>query len=79
MGKEFVGSGFCICAGKIFEISLGATVVQHSSDGNYLYEFCFMNTKAASIFLFDVFMQSNKEGFINYLKITNKFDLPFTV
>ena len=73
-------SGFRIYAGEKVEISPDATVVCSVVHMPITRdELCFVNTKAGSSLLFNVFKQSNKDGVINSLSITNKSELPVTV
>ena len=75
-----MGSVFHICADEMVEISPGATVacsvvhVPITCD-----KLCFVNAKAGLGLSFNIFKQSNKDGVINSLRITNKSELPITV
>ena len=42
-------------------------------------ELCFVNNKAGSGIVFNVFEQSNQDGKINSLSLVNKTDLPITI
>ena len=78
--KDFVGSGFCMYASEMVEISPGATVkcgVVHVPVPKN--ELCFVNAKVGSGFTFDLFKESNKDGIINSLSIANKSDMPITI
>ena len=78
--KDFVGSGFRIYAGEKVEISPGATVacsVVHMPITRD--ELCFVNAKAGLGLSFNFFEQSNEDGVINSLSITNKSESPITV
>ena len=78
--KDFVGSGFCMYASEMVEISPGATVkcgVVHVPVPKN--ELCFVNAKVGLGFTFNLFEESNKDGIINSLSIANKSDMPITI
>ena len=80
LSKDFVGSGFCMYASEMVEISPGATlkcgVVHVPVPKN---ELCFVNAKVGAGFTFDFFKEINKDGIINSLSIANKSDMPITI
>ena len=78
--KDFVGSGFCMYASEMVEISPGATVkcgmIHVPITKN---ELCFVNAKVGLGLTFDTFKESNKDDIINSLSIANKTEMPITI
>ena len=78
--KGFVGSGFCMYANEMVEISPGASVkcgvVYVPVPKN---ELCFVSAKVVMGLTFNLFKQPNKDNLINSLSIVNKPNLPVTL
>ena len=78
--EDFVRAGFKMYASERVEVDPGGFTVCKVVHCPVLQEErCFVNSKAGSGLMFNVFEQSNQDGVINSLSIRNKTKLPITV